>query len=955
MGNPTVETPTCVRCKDHLVMGHAYELGGDRWHTHCFSCYKCDKPLSCDSNFLVLGTGALICYACSDSCKNCGKKIDDLAIILASSNEAYCQDCFKCCKCGCKIEDLRYAKTKRGLFCIGCHERLLEKRKNYEERKRRLKKQLPLIPPNGSNSDVDTASAVIESTPDLTIPERSMNRPMSPGKETHLVSYKDQSSLHSSPRNHGHHVSSASSLAGPIDFSETNSASGEPPTTSEKHDQTDLTANNSNIHSNSESVVAQFLIDGDYMSTADEESVRGPPVSEVAPEDQDKVASNHVTPKRTHKTNLSIDDMLKNTLDLDNDEVQDAKSLNLLPNQHKKVLLNRTPLRNSHEERINKSPTAYRQGLIFTDEDVVAINSPEMSQDQNRSASPGLGIITPSKSAVVSNENDTMGISYESLPPHNSVPGSAGSQISRSPPPPGHHRRSSSGNAKKLGRSLSMRSKSIMMNLRPKSKDAKGGSWSTAENDLDTHSGWGVAANSFADSPSARERQASKHTSDSTLYQPTRQDGAHHNRSSSGTTGVSIFRTPPLTSQSGFVRNGSLNSKLLDHGALQIDEHDEENDKTPTNDQFFRKDVQEAELTLRRLKLEVSQLRATKAQLLSDVDSLRSSKDSLLDEIELSKAHKKHSATQSTESLEHDNFEDSVERQAATASVATTEKPKFWKLFSASKHAPGHAGGHGKFDISPPVLQNPNEFEDVKLLPVQKDSKGLSSSPPAANDGNSLYGSTLIARCSYEGRDVPVIIDTCIKHIESRKEFLQSDGLYRKSGSNVLIEQIEAAFGQWKPEEPISDKLRLQLNQDIHAVTGVLKRYLRKLPDPVFCFQVYEPLMAFVRERDLVNALPLKGNYVGANKTVFQNAVDQLSSLLRQLPRQHYTLLLVLVRHIEEVSRHSDHNLMNLHNLSLVFTPGLIRDYSGEKDITDMRERNYLVAFVLANHRHLLN
>ncbi|SSD60774.1 uncharacterized protein SCODWIG_02535 [Saccharomycodes ludwigii] len=148
MDSTTVFTyPKCKRCKEPITGGHAYELGGDRWHTHCFSCYKCDKPLSCDSDFLVLGTGALICLQCSDSCKVCGSKIDELAIILSNSNEAYCPACFKCCKCGDKITNLKYAKTKKGLYCINCHEKLLEKRKRHHEHKKRIsKKDLPDLP-----------------------------------------------------------------------------------------------------------------------------------------------------------------------------------------------------------------------------------------------------------------------------------------------------------------------------------------------------------------------------------------------------------------------------------------------------------------------------------------------------------------------------------------------------------------------------------------------------------------------------------------------------------------------------------------------------------------------------------------------------------------------------------------------------------------------------------------
>ncbi|SCV06092.1 LANO_0H21924g1_1 [Lachancea nothofagi CBS 11611] len=958
MGNSPTETPTCVRCKGQLVMGHAYELGGDRWHTHCFSCYKCEKPLSCDSNFLVLGTGALICYTCSDSCKSCGKKIDDLAIILASSNEAYCSECFKCCKCECKIDDLRYAKTKRGLFCIGCHERLLEKRKNYEERKRRLKKQLPLIPPSDSNPDLSSSIT----NPDVVVPERSTQRPLSPIKDNLRYSAfsREDTSLNSSPNIVDRPVSSASSITVPLDFSAATSASGEPLITAEKHDASEFATNNSTIRSNSESVVAQFLLDGDYMSTADEESVK-PESGETSIEpEQVAETTTYATPRKTHKSQLSIDDMLQTTLE--NDEYQDEDtegSINQfleLPKEQKKVLLNRTPLRNSNEDVVNRSPVAYRQGLVLDEEDVMnTLNSPVKVEPKDEPKSPGLGILARSNSRTPSTEDEPIGVCYDSMPSKSDEPPT--SEMPQSPPIFGHHKRSSSGNAKKLGRSLSLRSKSIMMNLRPKSKDTRSNGQPFKSQDHDTHSGWGVASHAATKSPSSTERATPKHSSDSTIYPHARggsSDLTQHIRSNSGTAGVSVYRTPPLDTQSSFIKSATSQTNSPAVGNTQIEERDEDNDATPTNDDFLRKDLLQMELSLRRLKLEVNQLNSQKSKLVHDVDSLKSTKESLQGEIRSLRSERGSvpSGLESSEYLEHDNFEESGESHAATANVVTTAKPKFWKLFSG-KPNPGYTNGQNKLDISPPVLQNPNEFEDMKMLPVKSESRALSASPPAKKDGASLYGSTLISRCVFEQSEIPMIMNTCIRHIESKEAFLKSDGLYRKSGSQVLIEQIESEFARWQPNKPISDQLEKQLNQDIHAVSGVLKRYLRKLPNPVFTFQVYEPLMEFVRENNLINALPLKASSNTEFEDLLQNAVEQLCGILQQLPQQHYSLLKVLVQHIDVVARYSDYNLMNLHNLSLVFAPGIIRDYSGEKDITDMRERNYLVSFVLANYRQL--
>ena len=126
----------CKKCNQLIVEGHAYELGDDRWHIHCFNCSKCNTSLGCNSNFLVLGNGNLICSNCSYNCKQCGRKIDDLAIL--TGDQAYCSNCFKCRSCKNKIEDLRYARTSKGLFCMDCHQKLMAKKKKYDAKKKHL-------------------------------------------------------------------------------------------------------------------------------------------------------------------------------------------------------------------------------------------------------------------------------------------------------------------------------------------------------------------------------------------------------------------------------------------------------------------------------------------------------------------------------------------------------------------------------------------------------------------------------------------------------------------------------------------------------------------------------------------------------------------------------------------------------------------------------------------------
>ncbi|KAH8659137.1 hypothetical protein BGZ60DRAFT_531053 [Tricladium varicosporioides] len=148
----------CKGCGDILEEGKAFELAGNRWHLNCFRCNTCETLLDSDANLLLLGDGSLICNNCTYSCSACGNKIEDLAIL--TGDQAFCATCFRCRNCKRKIENLRYARTSQGIFCMSCHESLMARRrkksraaanaklKKDEQSPMLVDKSLPALPPN---------------------------------------------------------------------------------------------------------------------------------------------------------------------------------------------------------------------------------------------------------------------------------------------------------------------------------------------------------------------------------------------------------------------------------------------------------------------------------------------------------------------------------------------------------------------------------------------------------------------------------------------------------------------------------------------------------------------------------------------------------------------------------------------------------------------------------------
>ncbi|KAL9098035.1 MAG: hypothetical protein Q9163_006222, partial [Psora crenata] len=123
---------SCKACGEILEEGKAFELAGYRWHVQCFRCHTCGTNLDSDANLLLLGDASLICNNCTYSCSVCASKIEDLAIL--TGDQAFCAKCFKCRNCKKKIENLKYARTSQGIFCMECHESLMQRRRKKSQK-----------------------------------------------------------------------------------------------------------------------------------------------------------------------------------------------------------------------------------------------------------------------------------------------------------------------------------------------------------------------------------------------------------------------------------------------------------------------------------------------------------------------------------------------------------------------------------------------------------------------------------------------------------------------------------------------------------------------------------------------------------------------------------------------------------------------------------------------------
>lgn len=92
---------------------------------------------------------------------------------------------------------------------------------------------------------------------------------------------------------------------------------------------------------------------------------------------------------------------------------------------------------------------------------------------------------------------------------------------------------------------------------------------------------------------------------------------------------------------------------------------------------------------------------------------------------------------------------------------------------------------------------------------------------------------------------------------------------------------------------------------DMHAVSGLLKLYLRELPEPLLTTELH---------RDFIKIMDLSQRHM---------KVEEITRLVGLLPLPNFTLLKALSGHLNRVVYASDINKMTVRNISIVFSPTL--------------------------------
>ncbi|VDL83035.1 unnamed protein product, partial [Nippostrongylus brasiliensis] len=205
----------------------------------------------------------------------------------------------------------------------------------------------------------------------------------------------------------------------------------------------------------------------------------------------------------------------------------------------------------------------------------------------------------------------------------------------------------------------------------------------------------------------------------------------------------------------------------------------------------------------------------------------------------------------------------------------------------------------------------------------------------------SIFGVSLQGHLEMQQRSVPLIIESTIHELQKRG--MRVKGIYRTCGVKSKIEEICEAFERCSSDENVDLEHVHPMN-----LASVVKLYLRKLPEPLMTYELYNEwirfgvvsclsyisLIIFQTSRKISWHVALKIVFPFSWEEPEESHLEELKRLTRRLPMCNYETLKHLMLHLNRVTWFQESNLMGPSNLSTVVAPSLVWQPSTSADHT---------------------
>lgn len=195
------------------------------------------------------------------------------------------------------------------------------------------------------------------------------------------------------------------------------------------------------------------------------------------------------------------------------------------------------------------------------------------------------------------------------------------------------------------------------------------------------------------------------------------------------------------------------------------------------------------------------------------------------------------------------------------------------------------------------------------------------------------FGIPLHIVCLRDAADSPGILEIIYDAIE--REGLKDVGIYRISTS---ISELASIKNEIDRTGTMDFEKR---GVDVHALTSCVKLYFRELPDAILTDEVIELFYPMRQDSS-------KGQNGKSEDAVFD--AESYKVVLAKLPKHNYATLKSLIRHLNKVVQHNEHNRMNASNLATVIGPALTEASNLDSLINNFGVMNYILEQLIDNY-----
>lgn len=148
-------------------------------------------------------------------------------------------------------------------------------------------------------------------------------------------------------------------------------------------------------------------------------------------------------------------------------------------------------------------------------------------------------------------------------------------------------------------------------------------------------------------------------------------------------------------------------------------------------------------------------------------------------------------------------------------------------------------------------------------------------------------------------RNISYVIELSVCYLMERG--LTEEGLLRVGCAGSKLRRLRSAIDA----KMFHDVLPIEY-QDVHVMAGLLKSYLRDLPEPLLTYRKY---------KDFVEA---------ANKPTEKQRKTGILKTINELPRENYWNLRYLMKFLSILAQYQSQNKMSTQNIAIVMSPNLL-------------------------------